>query len=271
MFDSVAAQNYPHLQHIVVDGGSTDGAREIIENRRSALAWSCSEPDTGMFAAINKGFAHSDGEIMGWLNSDDLLLPGALRAVGEIFANFPDVRWLSSLALSTWTVDGRCLGTAAIEGYSHQALLEGGYLPGGARHYGWIPQESTFWRRSLWEQAGGRVTEDLKAAGDFELWCRFYEHANLAGTPTPLGGFRVHDQQKSRDMDRYLAEARPVLDATRHRTSHQPSRLRRWLLRTGVASLPGLRGVLSRRGGYAATKIVADPEGGWKKVDYRFL
>jgi glycosyltransferase involved in cell wall biosynthesis len=268
---SVLTQEYPQLELVVVDGGSADGSRDLISAQASRLAWWCSEPDKGMYDALNKGFGHTTGEIMGWLNSDDLLLPGALRAVGEIFSRFPEIDWLSSLSLSSWTQDGTCRGYATIEGYSRDAFLDGGYLPGSARHYGWIPQESTFWRRSLWEKSGGRLNSSFRLAGDFELWCRFFAHADLVGTPTPLGGFRTHAAQKSRDMTAYLAEARQALEDFRHRSHHSVSAVRGGLLRSRLTVLPGLRGPLSRIFGYPGRRVVAESAGGWRLDSYSFL
>lgn len=269
--DSVQAQNYPALEHVVIDGGSSDGSAEIIAARASRLAWWCSEPDGGLYAALNKGFAHTRGEIMGWLNSDDLLLPGALQAVGEIFSRFPEVEWLSSLAASTWTPSGGCIGVSNINGFSRTAFLDGNYLPGGPRHLGWIPQESTFWRRSLWEKAGAHVDANLKLAGDFELWARFFAHADLVGTPAPLGGFRTHPAQLSRALDSYLTEARSVLAAARTRAKHQPSLARNFLLRTRLADLPGLRGPWANQAGYPGHRVVADAAQGWRMERYNFL
>ncbi|MDD2765434.1 MAG: glycosyltransferase family 2 protein [Opitutaceae bacterium] len=269
--ESVLTQNYPFLEYVVVDGGSTDRSRELITAWAARLAWWCSEPDGGMYAALNKGFAHTHGEIMGWLNSDDLLLPGALRAVGEIFARFPEVQWLSSLALSTWTPTGSCVGVSIVEGFSRTAFFDGGYLPGGARLYAWIPQESTFWRRSLWGKSGGQIDASLKFAGDFALWARFYQHADLVGTPTPLGGFRTHPAQKSRAMDAYLAEARAVLAAARAHAAHRTNATRALLLRSRIAAMPGLRGACARCFGYPARRVVADASYGWRLENYHFL
>jgi glycosyltransferase involved in cell wall biosynthesis len=183
--DSVLGQNYPQLDYVVVDGGSTDGSRDLIASRASRLAWWCSEPDGGLYDALNKGFAHTTGEIMGWLNSDDLHFPWTLRTVGEIFARFPEIDWLSSLAPSTWSPEGHPLGVASIEGFSRAAFLDGGYLPGGSRHYGWIPQESTFWRRSLWEKAGACLDASLRLAGDFEPNSPARPRRSRASAPTP--------------------------------------------------------------------------------------
>ncbi|HXB02121.1 MAG TPA: glycosyltransferase family 2 protein [Opitutaceae bacterium] len=267
--DSVLGQNYPQLDYVVVDGGSTDGSRDLIVSRSSRLGWWCSEPDSGLYAALNKGFARTTGEIMGWLNSDDLHFPWTLRTVGEIFARFPEIDWLSSLAPSTWSPEGHSLGVTSIEGFSRTAFLDGGYLPGGTHHYGWIPQESTFWRRSLWEKAGSRLDASLRLAGDFELWARFYQHAELTGTPSPLAGFRTHAGQKSRAMDSYLTEARGVLEKAQ--AGHFSSPLRKTFQRTHLSTMPGLRGLTARLAGYPAKKIHATADGGWRLETYRFL
>jgi glycosyltransferase involved in cell wall biosynthesis len=87
---SVAEQDYPAIEHVVVDGGSTDGSVEIIESFADRLAWWVSEPDAGQADALNKGFAQANGQILGWLNSDDVLLPGAISAVVEALERDPD-------------------------------------------------------------------------------------------------------------------------------------------------------------------------------------
>ena len=87
---SVLAQDYPRLEYIVVDGGSTDGSVELIERHADRLTWWTSEPDAGQTAALNKGFARARGEILGWLSSDDTLLPGAVARVVEELERDPD-------------------------------------------------------------------------------------------------------------------------------------------------------------------------------------
>jgi glycosyltransferase involved in cell wall biosynthesis len=92
---SVLNQNYPNLEYVIVDGGSTDGSLQIIRKYEPHLhAW-VSEPDHGMYDAINKGFTRTTGEVMGWLNASDALHVGALKVVGSVFATFPEVEWIT--------------------------------------------------------------------------------------------------------------------------------------------------------------------------------
>jgi glycosyltransferase involved in cell wall biosynthesis len=211
---SVLDQKYPRIEYIVVDGGSNDRSPEIIREFHPQLAWSVSEKDTGQYDAINKGFARSKGEIMGWLNSDDKLLPWCLQTVGELFAQFPQVEWITSLFPFAWDAQGRPSVCRAVEGYSRGGFMHGENLPGGdwpARD--WIQQESTFWRRSLWDRAGGRLDTNFPLAADFELWARFFaSDAELGGVPLPLGGFRSHGNQRSvQAAKQYFEEAKAAL------------------------------------------------------------
>ena len=92
---SVIDQGYPNLEYIIADGASTDGSLSIIERYTDHFARVISEPDKGHTDAINKGFAASSGEIMGWIGSDDMLMPGSLAAIDDIFRKFPDVDWIT--------------------------------------------------------------------------------------------------------------------------------------------------------------------------------
>jgi glycosyltransferase involved in cell wall biosynthesis len=211
--DSVLGQGYPRLEYVLVDGGSTDGSAELIEERAGELAWWVSEPDAGPWEAINKGFAHTSGEVMGWLGSDDLLLPWSLSVVGEVFATYPQIDWLTSMFPTRCDEAGRPVETDYLSAYSASAFFRGENLPfAGWRAAGFIQQEATFWRRSLWERVGGRLDESLKLAADFELWARFHRSgARLYGVPTPLASFRMHGNQLSRDSRGYTEEAKLVL------------------------------------------------------------
>jgi len=213
---SVVEQNYPNLEYVIADGGSQDGTVEIIKKHEQSLSWWVSEPDRGQSHAINKGFARTTGEILAYLNADDMYCPWALETVAAVFAEFPQVEWITSLRPIIWDDSGRPVMTLALGGFTKACFYAGYTLGCSEHHMGWIQQESTFWRRSLWEKTGGYVSEDFKFAMDFELWSRFYEHAELFGVPVPLGGYRVSGQQKSvDDIDKYYSEALAVLDRYR--------------------------------------------------------
>src|SRR5215469_3326248 len=163
-FHSVFAQNYPNLEYFVVDGGSTDGTLDIIRKYEAQITAWISEPDKGMYDALNKGFARTTGEIMGWISATDLLRPGGLLVVGAVFRDLPGVEWISGRP-SWFKEDGTLIGDAPPPRMSRYRFLA------GANRY--LQQESTYWRRSLWERAGGRVDSSRRNAADFDLWVRF--------------------------------------------------------------------------------------------------
>ena len=208
---SIHSQGYPHLEHIVMDGGSSDGSLDVIKRYSEKIRW-VSERDAGQYQAIAKGFSLSTGEIMAWLNSDDIYLPGALHSVGEIFRDFPDIDWLTTRFPMAIDGNGAVIKIGCFSGFSRHHLLRGDYLPAcGWEAMGFIQQESTFWRRSLWEKSGGCFRENLNFAGDYELWSRFFLHADLYGVDVPLGCFRRHEAQKtSLTFQKYLDEALDV-------------------------------------------------------------
>jgi len=180
---SVLSQEYPNLEYIVVDGGSTDGSVEIIRRHESQLHTWNSEPDRGMYDAINKGFARSSGEVMGWISATDLLHAGALFVVGGVFRAFPEVEWITGRATG-FNDDGMAVEVLRLRRWSRMRFLA------GANRY--IQQESTFWRRSLWERTGSRVDDSRRSASDFELWVRFFRQARLYTVDALIGGFRSH-------------------------------------------------------------------------------
>jgi glycosyltransferase involved in cell wall biosynthesis len=205
---SVLQQNYPALEYFVIDGASNDGTQAIIERYADRLTHWESAPDGGMYDAIQKGFTHSTGTIMGYLNSDDLHLPHTLRTVNTIFRDLPQVEWISSLRPMIWNEAGQPVDVMALNGYHKSAFMQGEYLYGGHYMRESIQQESTFWRRSLWEKAGGSLDTSLKLAGDLDLWARFYQHADLVGVRTILAGFRIHSEQlTSKQRQAYDSEA----------------------------------------------------------------
>jgi glycosyltransferase involved in cell wall biosynthesis len=199
------------VEYVVVDGDSDDGTVEIIQEFAPQLAHWVSEPDHGQYNAINKGFARTTGDIMAWLNSDDKYLPWAFDVVTEIFTLFPDIQWLTTLYPLTWDGLGRAVDCSSPRAFNGRAFLRGENLPGPGQT-AWIQQESTFWRRSLWDQAGGYLDESISLAADFDLWARFFQHAELWGVGVPLAGFRIQgDQKTDKSLTEYVEQAKSVL------------------------------------------------------------
>ena len=201
---SIISQEYPSLEYIIIDGGSTDGSIEIIKEYEKYITYWVSEKDNGVCDAINKGFKVSTGELMACINSDDMLHKKSLFTVAEIFENFKQVNWLLG-ASTIYDELGRTVYVNQSKRFSkyHFHLKE----------YDWIQLESTFWRRSLWEQAGGYFEPNLKYASDFDLWMRFFRHDKLYITDALIGGFRVRksNQLSVDNVEKYIEEVEKIL------------------------------------------------------------
>ena len=190
---SVVNQGYPNLEYFIVDGGSTDSTLEIIRKHERHLNWWDSRPDKGMYDALNRGFARSSGELMGWISATDMLLPGSLFVVGSVFRTFPEVEWITGVPTG-FHRDGMAIPVSRLRRWSRIRFLA------GANRY--IQQESTFWRRSLWERAGGHMDASRRNASDFELWVRFFRHVRLYSVNALIGGYRFHaDSLGLQDME----------------------------------------------------------------------
>jgi glycosyltransferase involved in cell wall biosynthesis len=206
---SILDQEYPNLEYIIMDGNSTDGSADKIRKYESRLSYWESRPDNGQYDAIQKGFDKSSGEIMAYLNSDDLYFPWTLQVVGEIFAAFPEMEWLTTSCTSATPPEGKFPLLFNRYNRSHRRFFESRGSLLRQRHF--LQQEATFWRRSLWEKAGARLETSLKYAGDFELWSRFYQHTTPVTVHIPLAMFRIHTEQKTASLDQYILEAEAVL------------------------------------------------------------
>ena len=270
---SVLGQDYPNVEHIVIDGGSADESVDVIRRHEDRLAHWVSEPDEGQYDAINKGFAKTSGEVMAWLNSDDRYLPWALSCVGEVFRAFPEVEWVTTAYPVALDERGRAVECRSVPAYQRDAFFRGRNLAGDdGSHTGYIQQESTFWRRSLWERAGGYVDTSLSLAADFELWARFFRHAELYTVHALLGGFRQHGEQKTAGgrLDDYRDQAMGVL---RRHGGRPYGRAASWLRPRMAAWLPrDPRGIARRLGlTYSGPTIRQGAGGEWAIEELRFV
>jgi len=182
---SVLEQDYPNLEYVVMDGGSKDETGEILARYRDRVTYCESAPDKGQADAVVRGFAHTNGEIMAYLNSDDVLAPGALDFAARFFAAHPEVDAV----------------------YSHRVFIDESnivtrywILP---PHHTWmmqrwdyIPQETCFWRRRIYEKVGG-IDPSFQFALDYDLFVRFMEQGRMERANRFLGAFREHSSSKT--------------------------------------------------------------------------
>ncbi len=238
--ESVTGQRYPALEYVVQDGGSDDGSVEVLRAHEPALFRWESTPDGGQANAINRGFAGTGGEIMAYLNSDDVLLPGALACVARYLAGHPDVDVVYGNRLLI-DDEGRKVGSWVLPAHDEGAL----------RLIDFVPQETLFWRRDLWERAGGHVDEDLRYAIDWDLLLRFADlGARMVRLPRFLAGFRVHEEQKTtaqhdvgiaegdRLRERVLGRPMPHAEALREVQPYLRRHVPLHLLHRAAARLP---------------------------------
>lgn len=185
--ESVLSQDYPNLEYHIQDGGSSDNTLSILNSySKECLAFN-SEKDYGQADAINKGFSRLSGEIMAWLNSDDLLLPGTLHFIADFFQKNPhiDVVYGNRLLVDQ---DNHIIGRWVLPGHDSSVL----------NYCDYVPQETLFWRRSLWDKIGGKLDDSFQFAMDWDLLLRMqFSGANFKHIPRFMGIFRVHEKQKT--------------------------------------------------------------------------
>jgi len=210
---SVVSQGYPNLEYIVIDGGSTDNTSAILKRYHGELAHCVSEKDQGQADALNKGFRLATGDILAWLNSDDLYLPETLIRV--------------ALAFDAYNVDMVAGDCGLIQGSEktpfriHRNALPFGrpdYLPfhqlldidGSWQKGEFFYQPEVFWTRDIWVKSGSRVDPFLFYSMDYDLWARMAKaRAKIVHTPDVLALFRMHENQKT------SGENLPFLDELR--------------------------------------------------------
>ena len=188
---SVISQDYRDIEYIVMDGGSSDESLQIVDRHRPHITKCVSEKDAGQYHAIAKGFSMATGEIFCWLNGDDVYFPWTMRVVARLFSDYPQIQWIMGVRCELR--DGAVQGISSVTPFPREVIRSGAFHPRGL---GCIMQEASFWRRSLYEKVGG-ISAKWPVAGDYELWIRFAEHADLVVTTALLGGFNYTGKNRS--------------------------------------------------------------------------
>ena len=184
---SVFEQSYPNLEYFVQDGGSGDTTKEILEKYSDRLTGWESKSDNGQTHAINLGFAKTSGEIMAWINSDDLILPGTLSYIAHYFNCHPEIDVVYGNRIQI-DVNDKQIGQWIMPEHDNDILSWTDF----------IPQETLYWRRSIWERVGGKLDESFSFAMDWDFLVRLRDAgARFARLPRFMGGFRVHPRQKT--------------------------------------------------------------------------
>ena len=183
---SVLDQDYPNIEYIIIDGGSDDGSKEIIEKHAARLAYWQSQKDKGQTDAINQGFGKATGEILAWLNSDDILYPGAVTAAVRQLKEHPEVGMV--YANCHWIdADGKVIGDFPAAQTDLKKLRRG---------YVHIPQQTAFFRADFWKKVRP-LDDSFYFAMDYDLWTRLASQAPLLYVQELGAAFRLHEGAKS--------------------------------------------------------------------------
>ena len=211
---SVLEQGYPELEYIIIDGGSTDNSADIIRCYESSLTYWVSEPDSGQSSAINKGFARASGRLLGWLNSDDYLLPGALTTIANMFTDNP--------AAGAYVGAGEYVDTKGkVLFLKEPAEITLESL------YDWLEifhfmQPSCFFSREAWDRARG-LDESVHIAMDVDLWLKIARYYSFERSTEIISRSLVHEEAKTAAY-RYFSEIDTAFVIMRHGGERQARR-----------------------------------------------
>jgi glycosyltransferase involved in cell wall biosynthesis len=197
--ESVLSQDYPNIEYIVIDGRSSDGSADIIRRHADDLAYWVSEPDGGQADALRKGFSRSTGEVLAYLNSDDVYLHGAVRTAVEALQADPGLAMVHG--------DSICIDAQGQE-IGHKVGFGGDFLRHFLQQVNPISQPSAFLRRNAYDVAGG-IDPTLQLAMDYDLWCRIgLRGMRIRYLPVSMSLFRIHDESKTKLNTVAFAEER---------------------------------------------------------------
>ncbi len=192
---SVLLQDYPNLEYIFLDGGSTDGTMAEVKPYLARFAYWQSAPDGGQADAVQEGLKRASGDVMAYLNSDDLLAPGAVSRVVRFFERHPEVEAVYSHRVVIDEHD-RVVSSWLLPPHSNYLILR----------WDFVPQETCFWRRSLFERAGN-VDPSMTFALDYDLFVRYMKAGRFARLNTFLGAFRRHGSSKTVSQNETIGKA----------------------------------------------------------------
>ena len=201
---SVLSQNYPNLEYIVMDGGSTDNTVEILKKYEDKIKW-FSEKDNGQSDAINKGLKMATGDVVAWLNSDDYYLAGTLKKVADCFETNPDTMWVTG-DYKIVDEQGRPI-QSFVRGYKN--FLRALPFRNTLFVANYINQPSTFWKRSLHSELG-YINDKYHLCMDYDFWLRVYKRYPLHTISSAFSAFRIHSTSKGKKQ--YSAQFNEEID-----------------------------------------------------------
>ncbi|MFV1978958.1 MAG: glycosyltransferase family 2 protein [Myxococcota bacterium] len=214
---SVILQGYPNLEYLIIDGGSSDETLSVIRRYEPWISGWVSEEDRGQADAINKGFEKSTGELLGWLNSDDILYPGYLFKMAAAFQERPEVDFIfGDIDVGADPGDPKSMLRGELRNL--EEMVRSLEVP--------IPQQSSMWRRRVIDTIGG-LDPRWRVLLDREFFLRIAQHCRMDYVPGVGGFFRQHSQSKSTAELAYWAEELPIFYAEFFERSDLPPRIRR--------------------------------------------